>query len=111
MPNQDTNRSRWPLHPLWIDLQKQIASLPATGIYREVNVGALLEERLARIAISIYGYSKQVAAIAALREDGKRIGPEGAMRRVALRMRDLHDPFTWESDVEKRVAKLRLSPQ
>ncbi|HEY2395063.1 MAG TPA: hypothetical protein VGH81_03645 [Rudaea sp.] len=111
IPTQDSNRSRWPLHPLWIDLQSQISSLPATGIYREVNLAALLEERLARIAISFYGNCKQVAAIHSVRNSGERIGPQRALREIAVRMLDIHDSLSWKDDVSKRVTKLRLEAQ
>ena len=63
IPNQDSNRSRWPLHPLWIDLQKQIDSLSSEGVYRSIDPESALNERLMRIAISMYGNLKQVAAI------------------------------------------------
>jgi hypothetical protein len=44
----DSNRSRWPLHPLWIDLQEQIYKLENQGIYREIDQQAILNERLLR---------------------------------------------------------------
>ena len=62
-PNGDSNRSRWPLHPLWVDLQERIKQINLKEI-RPVNAKDLaLEERKARIAVSVYGYLKRVAAI------------------------------------------------
>ncbi len=63
IPNADENRSRWPLHPLWIDLQERIKAMPGLGIYREIEASAAIDERLTRIAISMYGYLKRVGAI------------------------------------------------
>jgi len=34
IPTEDTNRSRWPLHPLWVDLAQQIAEFCGQGVYR-----------------------------------------------------------------------------
>lgn len=57
--SEDGNRSRWALHPLWVDLQTQIQKLNATGIYREVDEMGVLNERLMRMAVSINGYMRQ----------------------------------------------------
>ncbi len=34
LPNGDSNPSRWPLHPLWVNLQSQIEKLNHLGIDR-----------------------------------------------------------------------------
>jgi hypothetical protein len=44
-PTSDTNRSRWPLHPLWTDVIGHIDSFSAQGVYREVDEQAALNER------------------------------------------------------------------
>ena len=63
VPSADSNRSRWPLHPLWVDLQSKIETLNAQGVYREIDPSAAMNERLMRMAISVYGYMKRIAAI------------------------------------------------
>ena len=60
---EDSNRSRWPMHPLWIDLQERVAQMDGLGIVKELDPAALLEERETRIAISVYGYLKRIGAI------------------------------------------------
>jgi hypothetical protein len=37
IPTEDTNRSRWPLHPLWVDLAQQIAEFCGQGVYRALT--------------------------------------------------------------------------
>lgn len=107
----DSNRSRWPRHRLWVDLQAQIDQLPSIGIYRDLAKGAGIEERLQQIAFSVYGSYKQIAAIAQLQGSGKRVSLPQAMRRVDLRIRAIHDTLDWDADVERRTAKLRHAPQ
>jgi len=107
-PNSDSNRSRWPLHPLWEDLQKQIESFCAQGLYRSIDTDSLLDERLLRIAISIHGYLKMVAAIECIQRRRSMISDEDALKRLYRKMKLIHDPLTWKVDVEKRIEKIRL---
>ena len=51
----DSNRSRWPLHPLWQDLQARVSQMDGLGVVRELDGKKLLDERMMRISISMYG--------------------------------------------------------
>lgn len=104
----DTNRSRWPLHPLWQDLTERVNQMQGLGIVRELNDKALLEERLTRIAISIYGYVKRVAAIDMLYTGRTRSYMDEAFEHLQNRVNELHDPLTWDTDVKRRVDEMRL---
>ena len=35
---EDSNRSRWPLHPLWQDLQERVAQMEGLGVVRELDM-------------------------------------------------------------------------
>ena len=59
----DSNRSRWPLHPLWIDLQQRIVALHLLETKHLDGKELVLDERLMRLTISIYGYLKRMAAV------------------------------------------------
>lgn len=108
VPMPDSNRSRWPLHPLWRDLQAQTAAFSAQGVYREIDPGALLDERLLRIAISMYGYLKRIAAIRTLQAGLPDVSPEQALGQFERLLDKVHDPLTWRGDVAKRVDLMRL---
>lgn len=54
-PTDDTNRSRWPIHPLWQNLQAYVATMDGLGVIRELDPDGLVDERLMRIVISVYG--------------------------------------------------------
>lgn len=111
VPNADSNRSRWPLHPLWRDLQEQIGKLDTLGYKRSDDVGAALEERLTRSVLGMYGYLKRIAAILAMqrgRQDAIRLSM--LMPDVGLLLRRVHDPLAWEGDVRKRIDEMRLGP-
>lgn len=106
--SSDSNRSRWSLHPLWIDLQSRVAELNATGIVRECDPYKQLDERLMHLSISVYGYLKRIAAIHGLQSEQYEISKDQAMQRLGLLVDRLHDPFSWENDVRRRMNEMRL---
>jgi hypothetical protein len=108
IPSADENRSRWPLHPLWVDLQERIKALPGLGIYREIEEGTAIDERLMRIAISMYGYMKRVGAIYRIKNGEDTVSREQAAAFLERYIRKVHDPMSWALDVEKRFDQMRL---
>jgi hypothetical protein len=104
----DSNRSRWPLHPLWHDLQERASKMEGLGVVRELSMPALLDERMAHISISLYGYMKRIAAIYSLQGNTPAASLQQARAHLALRLEQLHDPLTWETDVERRMTEMRL---
>lgn len=104
----DSNRSRWLLHPLWIDLQGQVEQIPALGQSRELNMDALLDARFMHITISVYGYLKRVAAIRSLQGETAPASLEKAQYFLSKHLRRIHDPLTWEYDVQRRMNEMRL---
>lgn len=108
LKSDDGNRSRWALHPLWVDLQTQIQQLNATGIYRELDEMGVLNERLMRMAISINGYLKRIAAIRCLQSSDDFMGHGQALHHLRGLLAQVHDPLEWKQDVEKRIQHMRL---
>ena len=109
-PTADSNRSRWPLHPLWRDLQARIAKLEGQGVYRELAPERLRDERMLRLAISVYGYLKRMAAIRGLSTENEQVTLEHAMVALAQRLKTLHEPVSWGLDVRRRIDEMRLGP-
>ncbi|NJA89727.1 hypothetical protein HCX48_10910 [Rhodocyclus tenuis] len=107
-PNDDSNRSRWPLHPLWTDLQARIAALDGLGVVRELDRVALLNERELRIAVSVYGYLKRIAAISGLRQHSENIDFATSFDLLRRRVEGIHDDLTWRNDVQRRYHEMRL---
>jgi hypothetical protein len=109
VPTEDENRSRWPLNPLWTDLQAQIETLPAQGVYREIDPQAAIRERLMRLAISLHGNLKQVAALHSVEEGrGEIATKDQALERLKALLARVHDPHTWPGEVQKRIDQIRL---
>lgn len=106
--SEDTNRSRWSLHPLWQDLQQRVAQMDGLGVVRELDMAALLDEREMRMAISVYGYLKRVAAIHSLQRGRSGIELNEANEHLSLLLQKIHDPLTWQTDVERRMTQMRL---
>jgi len=108
VPTSDTNRSRWPLHPLWQDLLAQIETFSSQGVYREVDPQAAWNAQLARIAVSVYGYQKRVAAILSLKDGREGVTLGEASTRLRELIERLHDPLGWQLDVAAKREQTRL---
>ena len=78
----DSNRSRWPVHPLWSDLSERIAAMDCLGVVRECDPEKQLNERMLRLGIEVYGYLKRVAAIHGLQRGKTEISKDDAMHRL-----------------------------
>ena len=96
------------IHPLWQDLIKQIGRFQVEGVYRSFNPQIMLDERLTRIAVSMYGYLKRIAAIDCVQKGKDMISNEQAMQRITRKLELVHDRLTWEIDVKKRIDQIRL---
>lgn len=99
---EDTNRSRWPVHPLWVDLLAQIEAFPVQGLYREIDQEAAIGEQLTRLAVAVYGYHKRAAALLGLRSRRAEVSLGEATTHVRELMHRIHEPLTWQADVEVR---------
>jgi len=92
IPSGDSNRSRWPLHPLWSSLLACIQKDAGLGVYRAMDAGAALRERKMRIAIAVYGYLKRYAAIERVQGKFDSISVEKVFRALEGRVGQVHDP-------------------
>ncbi len=104
----DGNRSRWPLHPLWMELHEHIKTLNAQGGTHEIDAELLLNVRMMQMAVSVYGYLKRIAAVHGVQHGEAFVGTTDAMKRLQLLLAKVHDPLTWKADVEKRIDLIRL---
>lgn len=107
-PSADSNRSRWPLHPVWADIQARVGALEGLGVVKEIDPAALLDERLVRMVVSVYGYMKRIAAINGLRSQRLEVGLDETLEVLRRRLWAVHDPLSWESDVDRRMTEMRL---
>lgn len=104
---EDSNRSRWPVHPLWQDLIERIKHFECQGVHRVVNAQEVLRQRLMRIAISLYGNLKRIGAIHAVQNEQEFTGFEAAVQELHWMLKTVHDPLTWRNDVESRIKQIR----
>lgn len=108
VPTEDTNQSRWPLHPLWQSLQRDIAALPRNGLIEAYSPVNGIEYRLHCIGKSLAGYAKRKAMLEYIQNDGTHIpDPDWAIESLANLIKQHVRPETWDSDVEKLLARER----
>ena len=105
---EDSNRSRWPLHPLWADLQQRITELHTLEAKQVDGKELVLDERLIRLSISIYGYLKRIAAVSCVKQGQPMMSEEEAYDLLGDRLRRLFDPLSWKADVRKRMKAIEL---
>ncbi len=105
---EDSNRSRWPLHPLWTDLQQRITELHTLEPKHVEGKELVLDERLIRLTISIYGYLKRMAAVSCVKQGQSMMSEEEAYGLLGERLRQLFEPFSWKLDVQKRMKAIEL---
>jgi hypothetical protein len=79
------------------------------GVIRECDPQAQLDERMLQVGIAMYGYLKRVAAIHGLQRSKDEITKDDAMYRLGWLMDRLHDPLTWDIEVERRMTEMRLA--
>ena len=107
-PKQDSNRSRWPLHPLWRDLSNLVRNWPGFGVYRCEPLTAHIRDRRARIDQAIFGYLKQKAALDSFSISGRIQNLEEIIESLGRDLKCWHNPGIWNRDVESRIRKIRL---
>ena len=107
-PNDDSNRSRWPLHPLWNDLQEKIENLYSLPVHGVVGREAVLNERMMQIAISVYGYLKRVAAISCIQQNTEHMRLDDSIIRIVEIIHKIYESLAWQMDVEKRRKEMLL---
>ena len=105
---EDSNRSRRPLHPLWIDLQERIAAIHLLESKHLDGKQLVLDERLMRLTISIYGYLKRMAAVSCVKQEQEMMTEEEAYQLLGERLHRLFDPLSWKADVRKRMKAIEL---
>jgi len=106
--SEDGNRSRWPVHPLWTLLAEHSDQLLAEGVYRELYARGMLDETLIRMAISMQGYLKKVAAIECLKEGRPMLSQGQTIDRLIPLLEKVHNGLTWRGDVQRRIDQLRI---
>lgn len=109
-PTGDSNKSRWPVHPLWQSLQNAIAEIPQLGLVRHYNPKNALQYRKFKIVNSIYGYLKALAALAVL-ESGRTdrlITLEDLTEEFPEMLQQHHIPSMWKEDVKQRIRNYEL---
>lgn len=108
VPSSDSNRARWPLHPLWRRLLDDIDAMPQTGLVRALDPQNELSWRQAKQLKMLYGYLKGLGAVRGLIEE--RNGPPDLPELIAALPELLaaeHAPALWRADIEQRMTAYR----
>lgn len=121
VPTQDSNRSRWPLHPLWRAVQAATYELEGQQQGFPLDLERPLTVALDASIKSVGGMLRNIASLVALMNandnDGhndrdKEEGPvpdlEQTLEVVRRRIARGSDPLMWENDVKTRRDKRRF---
>lgn len=104
LPTNDQNRSRWPLHPLWQELLREIDRLPQMGLVRAFDPLNEIEYRLYCQFKSLYGSLKGIGALLQVRDQADE-PPElcDLLRRLERLLDKHHSPSIWRDEIKRRV--------
>lgn len=105
---RDSNRSRWPRHPLWEDMLARIEAFPAQGVHRTVDEQMLVQQRQYRVAVSVYGYLKHFAALMSLDQGDDVVALAEAQKALNSLLGTLHDPLSWRTDVAAKRDRIQI---
>jgi hypothetical protein len=67
-----------------------------------------LNARLMRIAVSIQGYLKRIAAVECVLHGKPMVSNVEALMHLQGLLFQVHDPLTWKTDVQKRIDAIKL---
>ena len=111
-PSGDSNKARWALHPLWVELQAAIEAMPAHGLLRAYREQSLLDYRLSKVLKSVYGYTKGLAVLMRLLQDDKNAPLEfdALLSKLPALLKQHHAPTLWREEVDKRVREYEFEP-
>jgi hypothetical protein len=105
----DINRHRWPLHPLWRELTKDIDALSQTGLVRSIDPKLPLDYRLHQQGRALYGSLKGIAALLTIHGDKESpLSFEDILKSLPKLLDRHHAGAIWEQDVESRVTAYHL---
>jgi hypothetical protein len=110
IPTADSNKSRWPLHPLWIDLQAQSANLPREGVVESLDTQAAIPERLILFGKIMVGYMKRITSLYAVLRGHPAPSFAEALDDLIVLLRQSYDRKTWHNDVGQLIDETRLRP-
>jgi hypothetical protein len=106
----DTNRSRWPLHPLWQALQNDVEAMDQTGLVRNIQDKAGIDWRRRRLLLSVYGFMKRLGTFEAMQSGGKALPDlDWTIEALLDGLREIHDPINWRNEIERLLAEERLA--
>lgn len=108
-PNGDGNRSRWPLHPLWEDLQGRILAMPRTGLICDIDEAKPIDWMRYQNVKSIYGHLKRLGVLTFAQSNGNQIPDLGEiLEELSSELKRHHHPIDWKSDVEGKIKAFEL---
>ncbi|CAN0392990.1 unnamed protein product, partial [Discosporangium mesarthrocarpum] len=109
VPTGDSNRSRWPLHPMWRSIRKAVGDLGRQGLLRSYDPDTPLVYAEDRSLKSIMGMLKNIGCIRTLRM--RRDDPVSLVETLEWLSRTLPGRMPaalWDDEVSTRIEKRRF---
>ncbi len=108
-PTGDSNRSRWPYHPLWQSLLTAISQETQTGLIETFQPEKSLTYVLDHQLRSLYGDLKGLGALlSVMKGKNEPISLENIIEKIPKLLKSKHHSILWINDVQKRMDKRRM---
>lgn len=108
-PTGDSNRSRWPLHPMWQAVKNAVAEMDRHGLVRSYDPDSSLAYAEDRSLKSIEGMLKNVGSIRTLRQHRQEpVSLPELMKWLSEKLEKQMPPELWVEEVRTRAEKRRM---
>lgn len=108
VPTADSNRSRWPMHSMWIALIDAADDLIAPPNRAPLPFQEGISFALERQCQSILGDLKGLAALLSHRRPNEPLSLEQTLNWLSRKLRRSHSPELWKADVMEKIRKREL---
>ncbi len=108
LPGHDSNRSRWPLHPMWRGVIDSVDQLTTPPEHPPPPLLTGSDYQLQRQLRSLNGDLKSIAATLSATRIGDPVTLEELAQRLPHLIGPYHSPELWRADVLEKVRKREL---
>ncbi|HEY1613373.1 MAG TPA: hypothetical protein VGF97_06745 [Rhizomicrobium sp.] len=108
VPNADSNRSRWPLHPMWTALLAAADKLITPPAHPPPHFHDGINYALERACASVLGDLKGIDALLSHRRPNDPLTLPQTLHWLSRKLARSHSPELWKADVMEKIRKREL---
>lgn len=109
VPGNDSNRNRWPTHPLWVSLQDAVEILPDGNAAQKIDPNRSIDLRIREQAKTLLGNLKGLGSLVHVRDQKDGVPAlEDVLAGLETLVRPHYHEVDWNDGLKQRIDKLEL---